>query len=106
MYFIIILQNTLIHLIDDIDDINNGKFDRFGFFVWFLLYLCKVDKGFTNRKIEAYTISLESIVNTEKGKRSDKAPLLLDNYRKASIFFFLLEASRNKWRCKVLRESL
>lgn len=57
-------------------------------------------------KIEAYITSLEKISDTEKGTKSNKARLLLNNYREASICFFVGSASRNKWRCKVLRESL
>ena len=41
-----------------------------------------------HRKIEANTTSLEKISDTEKGKKGDKARLLLKNYREASIFFF------------------
>ena len=39
------------------------------------------------QKIEVYLISLKTIANTHQDKRSKRAQELLDNYKKASLFF-------------------
>ena len=40
-------------------------------------------------KLDTYLKSLENIARSDKGKRSEKAQLLIDRYKKASIKCFL-----------------
>ena len=47
--------------------------------------------------IDDYLKSLQNIVNTDQGKRREKAQYLLDRYKKASIFF-CWKCQEKKWR--------
>ncbi|PKY27670.1 hypothetical protein RhiirB3_443464 [Rhizophagus irregularis] len=48
-----------------------------------------------DRKIDRYTKDLENIANFETGGRRERAQILLDNYREASIEFFIINSKLN-----------
>jgi hypothetical protein len=48
-------------------------------------------------KIDSYLKALEIIMNSEQGKRSDKAKLLYDDYKKASKTFLLIMLEYVAW---------
>jgi len=50
------------------------------------------------RKIDVYLKSLETIMDSEQGKRSDTAKLLHDNYKKASKKSFFFVGNVGMWR--------
>jgi hypothetical protein len=50
-------------------------------------FLEDCDLELFDRKIESYITSLEAIANMGKGKKHDKAQLLLNNYRVVRVFF-------------------
>lgn len=55
-----------------------------------------------DRKIDCYIKDLEDIANFETGGRRERAQILLDNYREASIEFFIINSKLNIvgiWLC-------
>ena len=69
------------------EHVNHEYFDR-TYSEWNIIGFlngCNVEP--LRNKIGQYLTSLENIINTEKGKRRDKAQQLFNQYKKASSFF-------------------